>query len=284
MNLSRMFTPVALAMAMALGTAGAASAQHRERDRSQDNRRDGARTETAQPQRRSEPQAAQRQQAAPRTFTQAPRQVQPEVRRDDRSRSFDNRGSDNRRFDNRTLDNRRFDNRSFDNRRFDNRGFDNRGLNNRGFDNRGFNNRGFDNRGFDNRRFSAPIVRGRYYSPRIIVPRIYRPGFTLGFGLFFGRPLPYRYSYPAYGYGYGRPAVAYGAISFQLNPGNAAIYVDGNYVGQAIDFCDSTRPLSLTAGTHRIELDADGFEPVAFDVNVVPGQLLPYQGSLQPAY
>jgi len=279
MNLSRMFTPVALAMMMALGTAGAASAQHRERDRSQDNRRDSARTETAQPQRRAEPQAAQRQQTAPRTFTQAPRQVQPEVRRDDRSRSFDNRGSDNRRFDNRSSDNRRFDSRSFDNRSFDNRRFDNRGS-----DNRGFDNRRFDNRGFDNRRFSAPIVRGRFYSPRIIVPRIYRPGFSLGFGLFFGRPLPYRYSYPAYGYGYGGPAVAYGAISFQLNPGNAAVYVDGNYIGQAIDYCDSTRPLSLTAGTHRIELDAEGFEPVAFDVNVVPGQLLPYQGSLQPAY
>lgn len=272
MNLRKMLTTVTVAMVMALGTAGAASAQHRERDRSQDNRRDGARAETAQPQRRSEPQAAPRQQVAPRqqfaprqqvaprTFAQAPRQVQPEVRRDDRSRSFDNRGSDNRRFDNRSFDNRRFDNRGFDNRRF-------------------------DNRGFDNRRFSAPIVRGRYYSPRIIVPGYYRPGFSVGFGLFFGRPLPYRYSYPAYGYGdYGRPAVAYGAISFQLNPGNAAVYVDGNYVGEAIEFGDSTRPLSLTAGTHRIELDAEGFEPVAFDVNVLPGQLLPYQGSLQPAY
>ncbi len=146
--------------------------------------------------------------------------------------------------------------------------------------------RGSDNRAFDNRRFSAPIVRERFYNPRVIFPRVYQPGFSLGFGLFFGRPLPYRYAYPAYGYGYGSvvPATSYGAITFRLNPGNAAVYVDGNYVGIAESFDDDARPLTLTSGTHRIELDAPGYEPVAFDVDVVPGQLIPYEGSLQPAY
>ena len=255
MTSGKMFTPVAVATVMALErreppARSIANATVRRMATAR-----GARArEAAQPQpsdavSHGRPDSRRRWTAGAEAFTQAPRQAQPEVRRDDRSRSFDNRGADNRRFDNGSFDNRRF-----------------------------------DNRGLDNRRFSAPIVRGRSYSPRIIVPRIYRPGFSLGFGLFFGRPLPYRYSYPAYGYGYGRPAVAYGAISFQLNPGNAGVYVDGNYMGQAIDFCDSTRPLSLTAGTHRIELEADGYEPVAFDVNVVPGELLPYQGSLQPAY
>jgi hypothetical protein len=78
--------------------------------------------------------------------------------------------------------------------------------------------------------------------------------------------------------------MAYGAISFALTPGDAAVYVDGNFVGDARSFGDTTQPLSLTAGTHRIELDAPGYEPVAFEVNVVPGQLIPYEGSLQPAY
>ena len=152
---------------------------------------------------------------------------------------------------------------------------------------RGFDNRGFDNRGFD-RGFSASVVRGRVYSPRLIYPRAYRPGSSLGVGVFFGNPLPYRYAYPAYGYDYGygsvAPAAAYGAISFALNPGDAAVYVDGTYVGVARSFEDGARPLSLAAGTHRIELDAPGYEPVAFEVNVVPGQLIPYEGSLQPAY
>ena len=241
MTLKKMMTPAALAMALAFGTAGDASAQHRDnRSRSQDNARaqnsQPQRAQNSQPQRaqNSQPQRGRTEQAVPRNFNAAPRtfttQPRQDIRRDDRSR-------------------------------------------------------GFDNRGFD-RGFSAPIVRERFYSPRFISPRVYRPGFSLGFGLFFGSPRPYRYAYPAYGYGYGSvaPAVAYGAISFALDPGDAAVYVDGNYVGVARDFDDTMQPLSLTAGTHRIELNAPGYEPVAFDVNVVPGQIIPYQGSLQPAY
>jgi len=41
-------------------------------------------------------------------------------------------------------------------------------------------------------------------------------------------------------------------------------------------------PLNLTAGAHRIEVDAPGYAPLAFDVDVVPGQLVPYRGDLQP--
>ncbi len=277
MNLTKMMTPAALAMALAFCTAGTASAQHQDRrGRSQDNARaQDARPQSTQPQRalpqaarqpqvqpqpqaqpqraqnsqpqraqNSQPQRGQTEQAVPRTFNQAPRGNVSQPQQDTRR-----------------------DDRS------------------RGSDNRGSDNRGFDNRGFDNRRFSAPIVRERFYNPRVIFPRVYRPGFSLGFGVFFGRPLPYRYAYPAYGYGYGSvvPATSYGAISFALNPGNAAVYVDDNYVGLADTFTDA-RPLTLTAGTHRIELDAPGYEPVAFDVDVVPGQLIPYEGSLQPAY
>jgi hypothetical protein len=255
MNLKKMITPAALAMALAFGTAGAASAQDRRHDnrgRSQENARaqnsQPQRAQNSQPQRaqNSQPQRGQTEQAVPRNFNAAPRTFTAQPRQDIRR-----------------------DDRS------------------RGFDNRGFDNRGFDNRGFD-RGFSASVVRGRVYSPRLIYPRAYRPGSSLGVGVFFGNPLPYRYAYPAYGYDYGygsvAPAAAYGAISFALNPGDAAVYVDGTYVGVARSFEDGARPLSLAAGTHRIELDAPGYEPVTFEVNVVPGQLIPYEGSLQPAY
>ena len=321
MRLKKMMTPAALVMALAFGTAGTASAQHHEnRGHSDDNgRAQNAQRQQAQPQRQQQPQAqpqrqqqpqpqvqpqrqqqvqpqrGQPEQALPRTFTQAPRTFNQAPRNFNQApRTFDqaprtfnqaprnfnqappaavqprqdnrSRGSDNRAFDNRRPENRSFDSRTFDNRRSD--------------------DRRFDNRGFDNRRFNAPIVRGRIYTPRFIYPRVYRPGFSLGFGLFFGSPLPYRYAYPAYGYGYRSvvPATAYGAISFALNPGDAAVYVDGDYVGIADTFNDPARPLTLTAGMHRIELDAPGYEPVAFDVNIIPGQLIPYQGSLEPAY
>ena len=82
----------------------------------------------------------------------------------------------------------------------------------------------------------------------------------------------------------GADSNAYGGITFEMTPYEADIYVDGTYVGVARSFEDGARPLSLAAGTHRIELDAPGYEPVTFEVNVVPGQLIPYEGSLQPAY
>jgi hypothetical protein len=37
-------------------------------------------------------------------------------------------------------------------------------------------------------------------------------------------------------------------------------------------------------GFHRIELYAQGFEPVAFDINVFPGQVILCRGSLYPVY
>jgi len=36
------------------------------------------------------------------------------------------------------------------------------------------------------------------------------------------------------------------------------------------------------AGRHRVELSAPGYEPLSFDVDVVPGQLVPYRGDMQP--
>jgi hypothetical protein len=155
-----------------------------------------------------------------------------------------------------------------------------------------YDNRTYDNRGWDARRRYAPPVRiaprfQRIVPYRIYTPRPYRPGFSLG--IFFGRPVPYRYAYPyypypAYGYPAVAPGVAYGGVSFGLNPGDADVYVDGEYVGNARDFGGAAQPLTLSAGLHRIELQAPGYEPLVFDVNVVPGMVTPYQGGMQPRY
>ena len=58
--------------------------------------------------------------------------------------------------------------------------------------------------------------------------------------------------------------------------------MDGTYAGVADDFYDPSQPLSVTVGRHRIELQAPGLQPLVFDVDVVPGQVIPYQGDLQP--
>ena len=139
------------------------------------------------------------------------------------------------------------------------------------------------------RYYSAP----RYYAaPRVFVPRFYRPGLSFDFGIFFGRPYPYRWASPMYvpvPYGYPAyaipPGIAYGGISFGgLTPYDASVFVDGTYVGVASTFDGTRQPLTLAAGRHRIELQAPGYEPIAFDVDVVPGQVIPYQGGLPQGY
>ena len=131
----------------------------------------------------------------------------------------------------------------------------------------------------------------RYYAaPLVYVPRPYHSGFSVG--IFFGAPYPYRWGYPVYvpvPYGYPAysvpPGVAYGGISFGgLTPYDASVFVDGTYVGVASSFDGRRQPLTLAAGRHRIELQAPGYAPIAFDVDVVPGQVIPYQGGMPQPY
>jgi len=119
----------------------------------------------------------------------------------------------------------------------------------------------------------------------------FRPRLSLGFGLWIGFPI----AYPFYSYGYANPTygyplptfglaagVAYGGISFEIDPYDAAIYVDGGYVGIVSDFGPNAQPLTLRAGMHRVEIQATGFAPIVWDVNVIPGQVIPYRGAMQP--
>jgi hypothetical protein len=148
----------------------------------------------------------------------------------------------------------------------------------------------------------------------------FRPRFGLGFGLFAGYPVGYPYwAFPdpyVYGYAYDEPYGAdsptasdapapvpntmtvapgsetppqsqepaqgqYGGLSFQITPATAQVYVDGVYVGIVGQFSAITQPLTLTPQRHHIELRADGYQAMTFDVDVAPGQVLPYQGTMQ---
>jgi hypothetical protein len=74
-----------------------------------------------------------------------------------------------------------------------------------------------------------------------------------------------------------------GGVAFEITPPEAAVFVDGVYVGTAKDFSNMTPPLSLAAGRHHFELRAQGYETLTFDVDVIASQVIPYQGELQPA-
>jgi hypothetical protein len=156
---------------------------------------------------------------------------------------------------------------------------------------------GMDRGGFGMSRHAPPapahFLERPYYA--------FRPRLNLRFGLWIGYGVPYpldafrytayyrTYGYGGYGYrdyGYaGQPYAnaAYGGLSFEITPPNAEVYVDGVYAGLVGEFTPNAPPLTLAAGLHRIELQAWGYEGWAFEVNVMPGQVMPFQGSLQYA-
>ena len=164
-------------------------------------------------------------------------------------------------------------------------------------------------RGIDNRRsMDERGYRGRVERPHVAPYRPYyyarpyynfRPRFNVGFGLWLGYAVPY----PYYGYPYPytdngsydypppppdaidvAPGQAYGGLSFDIQPSNAAIYVDGQYAGIVGDFTPNNQPLTLLPGEHQIQVQAEGYRPMTFEVNVPAGQVLPYRGDLQPLY
>ena len=57
--------------------------------------------------------------------------------------------------------------------------------------------------------------------------------------------------------------------------------VDGTEVGSVANYTDAT-PLTLTLGRHHIELRAAGYQTMAFDAEIVAGQVIPYRGDMQP--
>ena len=277
MKLTRLFTPAAVALAFTMA-AGPALAQSDRNDRQQRSRNRSARgTESANQSRESRGDQPRGDVAVRRTEPRA-----------DASRgsseaqhggSSGNRGYDAGQNTNQRDNARRNNGGAASSRQYDNRQSDSRGYDNGRYSNRAYDNGRYDNRGYPNRDF------GRYGSYDRDAWRN-RIRFGLGISIFSGRPFAFRFDYgwrPSFGYRYTmRPGLAYGGMSFLLNPDFAEVYIDGEFVGIARDF--GGQPVPVAAGLHQIELYAQGFEPVAIDINVFPGQVIPYRGSLYPVY
>jgi hypothetical protein len=144
------------------------------------------------------------------------------------------------------------------------------------------------------RPYHGPTYRA-WYRPEYYYARPYyafRPRVSIGFGIWIGHPVAfpsYGYApYPVYGYpsgGYiaiGAARPVYGAVSFEITPFHADLYVDGSLIGRVGDFTPNQPPLTLPAGRHRVEVFADGYLPITFDADVVPGRVIPYRGQMQP--
>lgn len=154
------------------------------------------------------------------------------------------------------------------------------------------------NRGY----YRTPTVyNNHYYYPR----RSYPYGYG-GFGLGYFYYDPYRWSpgvsanigvgsgYPYYGgyyygggyYGaggyYPRPGYPIGELRLRVTPRHAQVFVDGYYAGVVDDYDGIVQALSLEDGPYHIELVALGYEPLEFDVRIIPGRKITYRGDLIP--
>jgi hypothetical protein len=123
---------------------------------------------------------------------------------------------------------------------------------------------------------------GRYYGG---YPRFgwgYYGNWGWGWGWGFGPWYPYGYGgyyygYP-YGYGYGSGyrqgyvASRYAVVKTDVEPDEAALYLDGKLIGTADDFDGYPDTLYLGSGHYRLEFRLDGYESYTTDVDASPGR------------
>jgi len=72
-----------------------------------------------------------------------------------------------------------------------------------------------------------------------------------------------------------------GGVSFNVTPATAQLFIDGAMVGTVGQFTPTTQPLGLAAGRHHVEIQASGYQTMAFDVDITAGQVIPYQGEME---
>jgi hypothetical protein len=72
-----------------------------------------------------------------------------------------------------------------------------------------------------------------------------------------------------------------GGVSFDIRPASAQVYVDGTFAGLVEDFDGASEPLLLAPGTHYVEIRLAGYRTATFDVTITPGEITPYQGTLE---
>ena len=119
-------------------------------------------------------------------------------------------------------------------------------------------------------------------------------GYGFGLGYFYdpfgyyGYYSPYNddYGYSSgsgsgrYSYSYGRET---GQLRLKVNPKHGQVYVDGYFAGEVDNFDGTFQRLAIEAGSHKVEIRAEGFETASFDVMITPGETVTYKGELKKA-
>ena len=145
--------------------------------------------------------------------------------------------------------------------------------------------RAYDVRRWDNGHYGEPLHYRYGYAPRVIRPTViqvvpyrpyvYRPSWSVG--VYYGYEGYYPYGYTPRGYFDPIPGRYYGGVRITGAPRDARVFADGYYVGIVDDFDGIFQHINLEAGPHHIEIQWGGYEPVAFDVMVRPGETITFR-------
>ena len=72
-----------------------------------------------------------------------------------------------------------------------------------------------------------------------------------------------------------------GSLRLKIKPRDAKVYIDGYYVGLVDSFDGLFQKLGIDSGAHRVEIRADGHEPLQFEVLITAGEVVTYKGELK---
>lgn len=124
-----------------------------------------------------------------------------------------------------------------------------------------------------------------FTSPRIVRPTIvqvlpyrpyvYRPSWSIG--VYYGTGGYYPYGNTPDWYFNPIPGHYYGGLRITGAPKEARVFADGYFVGIVDDFDGIFQHMNLEAGPHHIEIQLEGYAPVAFDVNIRPEQTITFR-------
>jgi len=145
-------------------------------------------------------------------------------------------------------------------------------------------------------------------------PYYYDPYYSLYYGYGYGGSYSCGYSYygcpyssfffPGYGFGLGYMSDPFmyggggsdpyqggysagssyretGSLRLKIKPSQAQVYIDGYYVGLVDSFDGAFQKLGIDAGTHKVEIRAEGYQTAEFEVVIAPGETATYKGDLK---
>ena len=146
--------------------------------------------------------------------------------------------------------------------------------------------------------YPVPPINNIYYYPYYPYG-FWGPGYGFGLGYMFYDP----FYYGGFGYGYGggyyggggyggggyyggsggysQSSHDTGGLRLKIKPREGQVYVDGYFVGDVDSFDGTFQKLNIDGGGHRIEIKADGYEPLQFDVVITPGDTVTYKGEMK---